>query len=402
MKKNIFIILFGLLCTSFLMADNYGKITGVIIDETTGEPLVGANVYIEENNQGAATDLDGRFVILLVKPGVYEVNISYVGYEKKVIRDVQVRANRLANLSVSLKPDVMEGETITVVAERPLVEKDIAATSRSLSSDDIELVPATTVGEILTTQPGVVNSGGLHFRGGRSNEVVYYVDGIPLVDPLFGEINTAEVINAETVSEMQVISGTYSAEYGNAMSAIINISTKEGGESFGFDVDVRSSAIGIEDASVDNNRTVIRSNFSGPVPFMDRTNFILSANFDERDSYLPWGFSNSYSFFGKLSSYLTDNIKISLGTNLSDRNRKSYSHSFRFIPDQYWIEPNTNSRAVNIGLTHQLSEAMFYTASLYYNSYHYDSGDFDYNDLSPAYSLDSNREFYTSALRFQF
>jgi len=377
-------------------AGNFGKISGVVTDAQTGEVLPGANVYIEELKQGAATDIEGYFVILQVPPGTYDLQVDYVGYVSKTIADVRVRSNRISVVDIQLSSGVLESEAVTVVAERPLVEKDISATTRSLSSEEMELVPANSVNEVLAIQPGVVNSGGLHFRGGRSGEVVYYVDGVPMVNPLFSEINSTEIINKDIISEMQVISGTYSAEYGNAMSGIINITSKEGRGEFGFDVDVRSTAVGFEEASTDYNRTIVRSNFSGSL-FDPDLGFFVSGSFDDRDTYLPWGYNTQYNVFGKITSRHMNNIKLSVSGNISDRQRKSYRHSFKYIEEQYFPEPRTNSRMVNFSMTHTLSDNMYYTATAYANLFHYDSGEYGPDDLTPAYTLDNNKEFYTSA-----
>jgi len=233
----------------------------------------------------------------------------------------------------------------------------------------------------------------LHFRGGRTGEVTYFIDGVPLKDPLFSDISSSEVINREAIAEMQVISGTYSAEYGNSMSGIINITTKEGGSRIRGELNVKSSGVGLEQASTDYNRNVIRATLSGPLIFKE-TNFFLSGNLDDRDNYLPWGFRKEQNIFAKITDRHIRDFKITLGLNLSAGHRKNYSHTWKYIEDQYWYEPETSSRMAQLGITHTLAPNLYYTLSFYYNSYKYKSGDFDYRDLSPAYQRDANKEFY--------
>jgi outer membrane receptor protein involved in Fe transport len=398
MKFYSGIILLLLVCfLSLGRAANYGKITGKVVDQQTGDPLIGANVVIEGQMIGAATDPSGTFIILQVPPGVYTLKTQYIGYAAAVQENVEVNANRITYANFKLTSSVFEGEEIVVTAERSLVQKDNVATLRSVNAEDIANLPAVTVDDILKTQPGIVSQGGnLHFRGGREGEITYYVDGVPLVNPLFSDISSQEVINQNAISEMQIISGTYSAEYGNAMSGIINITTKEGSRYFNSQIDVKSSSLGFNDASQDNNRNVIRASFSGPF-FSSKTSFFLSGTYDNRDNYLPWGFRTQGNGYLKLTDTHIENFKISLGVNLSQGNRKSYTHRWKYIPDQYWIEPRTNSQLVNFGITHTLAANLFYNLNLYYNAYHYDSGDYNYQDLSSFYRLDANNEFYLQA-----
>ncbi|MBN1154636.1 TonB-dependent receptor [candidate division KSB1 bacterium] len=391
-----FMILISLPIVTF--ADNYGKITGTITDMETREALVGVNVMIEGTSLGAATDLNGNFIILQVPPGTYDLRIDALGYKRVLVKDVVVRVNRIAYSDVTMSQTALDMEEILVIAERPVVEKDITATLRSVTSDDIDKLPTTTITDVIRTQPGVVNSGGLHFRGGRSGEVTYFVDGVPLINPLTSDFSyrPSEVITRDAISEMQVISGTYSAEYGNSMSGIINITTKEGGNEISANFNVKSSAAGFEQASVDNNRNVVRGTLSGPV-FSPKTNFFISANYDDRDNYLPWGYRTENNYFVKLTDRHFTDIKLTGSFNYSKGKRKNYSHSWKYIEDQYWYEPNTESYTAALGFTHTLTSRLYYNMTLYYNYYHYNSGDYDYDVLTPEYKRDEKKEFYTFA-----
>ncbi len=382
-----------LLFLSAGFAQNYGKISGKVTDKDTGEPLIGANVVLEDATLGAATDVSGDYVVLQVPPGDYSIRVDYIGYRTAIYEKVTVRTNRITYLNASLVPATLSGEEVVITADRPLVEKDNASTLRTVNSQDIERIPAIKVNDVLRTQPGVTGNEDLHFRGGRAGEVTYMVDGIPMVNPLFSEISTSEILNQNMISEMQVISGTYSAEYGNAMSAIINITSKEGRDNFESKLHLKSSSYGMNPQSVDFNRNIVVLDFSGPF-FSRKTTFFVTGSMDDRDSYYPWGFRKERNIFAKLTDRHFDNVKFTFSTNLSGADRKNYSHSYKYIQDQYWYEPNTSSKMFQGGLTHTLRSNLYYNLNIYYNSYHYDSGDYNYNDLSPAYRLDSNQEFY--------
>jgi outer membrane receptor protein involved in Fe transport len=385
-----------LLTASFAGAVNYGKISGQVTDADTGEPLPGTNVVVEGTDLGAATNLDGTYNILQVPPGTYTVRATMMGYQTVRVQRVTVRSNRITVADVDMQQKVIQASDVVVVAERPVVEKDVTATLRSVDREVIQTIPSTTVDDVVRLQPGMISSGGLHLRGGRSNEVTYYMDGIPLVNPLFSEINSSQVINRDAISELQVISGTYSAEYGNSMSGIINISTRDGGKQLSGTVDVKSSAIAPEDPSQDNNRTVVRTNIGGPL-LSPKTSFFLSGSWDDRDNYLPWGYRNEKSLYAKITDRHIKNLRISLGVNLSDGEQKSYSHAWRYIPDQYWRVPRTHSNLVQLTLTHTLKRNLYYNLNIYRTSYHYDSGDYDIDDLTSAYQLDENNEFFRQA-----
>jgi len=234
MKQKYFRIIWPalLLFANLLLAQNGGKIAGVVIDGTDGEPLAGANVFVDGTPYGAATDIEGSYVILRVPPGKYEVSVYYIGYQKYVYKDVEILTDLTTKLNFSIKPEVFEGEEITVVAEAPVIRKDLTSVESRVQAEDIERMPAQEMSDLIDMQAGVTRDagGGLHIRGGRSSEVSYMVNGISITDD-FSRTQSVEIEN-ESIQELQVISGTFNAEYGNAMSGIINVITKTGSNEY--------------------------------------------------------------------------------------------------------------------------------------------------------------------------
>jgi len=386
------LILLFLSC-SLLMGANFGRISGRVIEQDGGNPVIGANIIIEETSLGGASDLRGDFLIMQIPPGKYSVRCEFIGFNPVVMEDIIITSNRIQFINFSITPKTIDMGEIIVTAQKKAIDKDLTATTRSIQTEEIEEMPTTTVDDVIRTQPGVVSSDGLHFRGGRSGEVVYMVDGVPMVNPLSTEINSSEMINKGAIAEMQMISGTYSAEYGNAMSGVINITTREGGEEFHVGLNIKNSKAGIEKASSDYNRSVIRINLNGPI-FTPKTTFFFSGNYDDRDNYLPWGYRTEGSAFLKITDKHINNLKFSLTANLSNGIHKNYSHSWKYIKDQYWYEPRSNTEMISLGITHTLAKNLYYTLSAFYTQYHYDSGDFDYNNLKTDYARDENKEFY--------
>jgi len=208
------------------LAQTTGKITGRVIDAATGAPLPGVSVYIEGTTLGAATDVDGEYVIIGVRPGTYTVVASFVGYATERREGVQVGSGLTTRVDFALREEVIQGEEIVVVAPPITVRKDLTSSEARVTAETIDRLPVQEVSQVLTLQAGVTERGGLHIRGGRASEVVVMVDGVPVTDNFDG--STAVQLENEGIQELQVISGTFNAEYGNAMSGVINVVTKEG------------------------------------------------------------------------------------------------------------------------------------------------------------------------------
>ena len=227
----LFLVVF-LLLSNFAIAGTTGKLSGKVTDATSGDPIVGANIIIQGTYLGAAADVDGYYYINNIPPGEYTIAVSAVGYQKTIIKEVQIQIDHTTKLDVQVNSAVvgLKGEVV-VTATRPLVQKDLTSTSATVSASDIKMMPVEDVGQIINLQAGVV---GGHFRGGRSDEVAYLIDGIPVTDGFNGSMSV-EVENA-SIRQMEVISGTFNAEYGQAMSGVVNIVTQEGASSFHADV----------------------------------------------------------------------------------------------------------------------------------------------------------------------
>ena len=210
------------------MAQSYGKIVGVVVDAETGDPLPGANVYLEGTTLGASTDVDGTYVILRVPPGTYNVVVEYIGYQKMTVQNVKVQTDLTTRVDFKLKPETIKGEEVVVVAEEPVIRKDLTSVESRVQQETIQKIPVQDLGDLLNLQAGVVRDAGgaIHIRGGRSSEISYMVNGISITDD-FTRSQALQVEN-ESIQELQVISGTFNAEYGNAMSGIINIVTRTG------------------------------------------------------------------------------------------------------------------------------------------------------------------------------
>jgi hypothetical protein len=215
-----------------LYASN-GKIAGRVVEKENGSPAVGVNVILIDTYLGAATDENGRFTILNIPPGTYSIRVDAIGFATITMKDVRVTTSQTTELSFTLEEAVIEGQEITVIAERPLVQKDLTASQRVTTAKEIEDMPVESFLGVLTTHAGVNQSAGgaLHVRGGRSNEVGYYIDGVSVSNPFYTNSLAVSVSN-KALEEMKLVSGAFNAEYGNAMSGVVNVTIKEGGKNY--------------------------------------------------------------------------------------------------------------------------------------------------------------------------
>ncbi len=211
-----------------------GKISGVVTAEATGAPLADVTVTIVGTSSTATTNDAGYYVIVNIPPGGYDVKAELAGYGAETVVGAKVFAGLTTTLNFALKTaDVVTLEEVTVTATKPLIKRDVTQTTRIIEAEDIEAMPRDTVNGILQTQAGVaVNnaSGALHIRGGRSMEVQYLIDGLPVNDPIGNSLGIN--ISTNALEQMEVITGGFNAEHGNAQSGVINLITKAGSQKF--------------------------------------------------------------------------------------------------------------------------------------------------------------------------
>ncbi len=205
-------------------AQTVGKVSGVVRDAETREPLIGCNVTIVGTNLGAATNEEGAYFILNVPPGKYDFQASMMGYQKMVQRGAVVNAGRTTTADFSLAPTTLEQKEIVVEAARPDVEREKTSTSAIIRFDDVQqMAGIRDVGDVLGLAADVTDG---HFRGGRTGEEYYTLQGMGITNPL--DNTSAFLPIMSSVEEVEVITSGFGAQYGNAQSGVVNITMKEG------------------------------------------------------------------------------------------------------------------------------------------------------------------------------
>jgi hypothetical protein len=227
MNRLITVLFFILLLPGIVLAGTTGKLKGKVTDQQTGEPLIGANVLVIGTSFGAATDVNGQYTISNLESGFYEVKFSYIGYQTKSISNIRINADLTTELNLQLAPEGVQVADVLVVAEKPLINKYNTNANRITTSEDIEALPVRGVENILALTPGViVQDNTVFIRGGRQDEVGYYLEGTSITDPMVGGARVTLVQDA--LEELNVQSGGYTAEFGNANSGIIRTQIKTG------------------------------------------------------------------------------------------------------------------------------------------------------------------------------
>jgi len=227
MKGKITVLFFFLLLPTLLMAGTVGKIKGKVTDLKTGEPLIGASVVVTGTSFGATTTPTGEFVILNLVAGTYQLKASYIGYQTITISNVRVNSDLTTEMNFELPAEGIQINEISVVAVRPLVNKNNTNANRITTGEDINALPVRGVDNIIALTPGVVLQDKTVFiRGGRQDEVGFYLEGASISDPVVG--GRAVTLVQDAVEEIQVQAGGYTAEFGGANAGIIRQQFKSG------------------------------------------------------------------------------------------------------------------------------------------------------------------------------
>lgn len=397
-----------LIICSVAQAATTGKIAGRVTDRESGQPLVGANIMIRDTRYGVAADDRGDYYIINIPPGQYDIVVSMIGYGPVQMEKVLVSANATVNLNFQLSAQVLEGEVVTVQADAIAFKKDQTSSVQHVSSSQIGMLPVENLGDIIQMQAGVMEG---HFRGGRANEVSYMVDGLPVTDAFEGERRTVDIEN-DVIEDLEVITGTFNAEYGRAMSGIVNAVTKDGGNQvhgkiLGFAGNyytTRSSQyLGLKAGDVLRNKDV-RIQVEGPV-FKDALSFFANVRYQDNQNHLnairrfnmddysdytvedpaQWidthngdsafvslNGSENLSAFGKLTWRPAPPLKLSFVYSRNQDEWGTYSHFYKYAPDGKARQHETNDMTA-LHVNHSLTKNMFYEFKVSYTDNAYGS-----------------------------
>ncbi len=205
------------------MAFAQGKIAGRVTDASSGEPLPGAPIRVTGTRQGTTTDVDGQYFLLNLPPGTHTLDFSFIGYQSVKVTDVRVESGRTTPIDARLQPAAIEQEAMVIVADREVIRMDVSGSVTIMSAEDLKARPVSTFAEAVGLDPAVESSGKI--RGGRRASTQVIIDGHDTGD-LRNNVPIMEV-NSAMVSEVQVQTGGYNAEFGNARAGLIIVATRD-------------------------------------------------------------------------------------------------------------------------------------------------------------------------------
>lgn len=252
------------LWASPLHAQGSGTIKGKIFDKKTNLPLQFANVQIVGTSKGTMTLDSGEFEIKDAPIGRHTVKAMIMGYKTLEVPAV-VNANQTTEISFALEETIVtEVQEIIVTGERKMVDVTSSDVRSSVTEEQVKDMPVDGAVDAIALKTGIVKTGDeLHARGGRSGEIQMQIDGVPVDDPLGGSAMNVGLLG---VSGSEFIAGGMDAEYGNAQSGVINITTKEGGNVFGGEFRYMTDDFGRQDKTYTNYDRVSLG-FGGPTPW---------------------------------------------------------------------------------------------------------------------------------------
>ncbi|MBI1804629.1 MAG: TonB-dependent receptor [Ignavibacteriae bacterium] len=367
MLRNCIFVFAVVLSASPLIAGTTGILEGKVVDKETKEPLIGVSVAIVGTPTGAATNEVGFFQINNLQAGTYDVRFSNIGYQTLVCKNVDVHPDLRTKISIELGQSAVQLGEIEVTAERPLIEKDITSTNFSVNAAQVDRLPIRNVQDILALFPSVTAEGNV--RGGKTSEVVYLVDGLPLQDVIGGGIGTP--LPKSSITEFSIQSGGFEAEFGNALSGIVNIVTRRGSDKHSITVRMEKDDWIAGSVNRQHNRfTETELTLSGPLVhgklyYFSANTFQLTDTrwWQDFDNFFASPISREFSGFGKLDFVVSSRMRITGQSVYSLHDWHDYEYSWRFNLDGLPKRNRSSYRTTAI-LSHTVTDNIYYALSL--------------------------------------
>lgn len=368
LKKHIFII-FLISCAfaySTVFAGITGTLSGTVTDKKTGQILPGASVLVEGTTMGAMVNRNGHFIIYNLPAGDYDLNIEMIGYSQLNIKEVSINVDLTTNLDIQISAEVLSLKEVTITEENKLIKRDITSSTYFISGKEInDGLPIDSYLDAVAILPGVV---GTHIRGGRETDVIYLLDGLPL-QGVFSRALASYVPN-NSITEMMVQTGGFSAEYGNASAGIINVTTKNGYNRPSGDFRFYGDFFDNELFQNDKTRR-LEFNLGGPLilglggPLINAKYFFsgdMNYSDTQHKNQLSTHYSSpiftNYNINSKISFEVSNNTILSFQAIASNWEWRQFDPQWALNP-QGLAKRKHYSHRFSIGLTHTLSQNVF-------------------------------------------
>jgi len=379
--KKIFTALLLLILfnsTQSYSQENFGSMSGIISD-SSGIPLDGVILKLVGTYLGALSDIEGTYKIENIEPGNYTLRVETEGFKTVEYTDLNIKANEDKKFNIILKSTSFTvDQEIEVVGDRPLMDIEQKSSNHIVTSDDINKSIVSNVTDIVTQQAGVVKEDNeIHIRGGRNYENSYLIDGVSVQDPLSGTGYGLQ-LSANSLEEVEVITGGYNAEYGQATSGVVNVRTKEGKyNDVNFYLSYLRDNFGTgKNSGTSFNTDVLEMNLSGPEPI---TKYLLQA--------LNIRTPGEITLFGSFFMGLSDGFYVNEGGQKATQVYSSTFGGTSFAPRQdnawYWLGKLT----WRLNETMKLAYSFNQSVSINQNSSTLQTN-LEYQEPSPGYQYD--------------
>ncbi|MHB1686746.1 MAG: TonB-dependent receptor [Ignavibacteriaceae bacterium] len=388
-----------------LFASGSGKIVGKITDKETGEALIGVNVVIVGTTMGAATDVNGKYYIIGVPANTYKLKLSMIGYHTITVQDVVVQTDLTTQINVQLEAMSIQTPTVVVTARQEIIQKDITSTRQTVTREDLKNVPGLETtedifklqgGTVLGNTPHFVPFGNtqlqvrdesvkdIHVRGGRGGEILFLIDGMPVTHPLYGGRSVLD-LDVNAVQQVDLLTGGFNAEYGEAQSGVVNITTRTGNDQNIGGIEYKTDQFKF--LGEDYNTRYGTLYLGGPEPITryllpkiginisGKLYYFLNANFNitntpynngrARYKIQMFGLNvleeqdNTSNFTGKINWDITNNTQLIGSFNGSWKNWSEFDWLWKNYPDNT-PEYSRNNNEFNILFKHIISPQTFF------------------------------------------
>ena len=339
LRFTVFLILLFLTFTNTFAQEKYATVRGSVYEKSTQQPVLYTNVQLEGTSYGAVTDVNGYFTISKVLPGKYTILITFIGFDtlRKV---VSLKAGDMSSQKFNLVKGAYMIEGATISAEKQTRQLDPTTSITRITPKQLNQLPSiggqADIAQYLQVVPGVVftgdQGGQLYIRGGTPVQNMVLLDGMIIYNP-FHSIGLFSVFDADIISNADVYTGGFGAEYGGRISSVMDISTRYGNplkHSGKVDVNTFGMKLLVEGplmkAKVDNSSSITYV-LSAKKSYIDETSKTIYPYVNEGEG-LPFTFAD---FYGKLSFNSANGSRIDFfGFDFNDQ------VSYRTIQNYEW------------------------------------------------------------------
>lgn len=229
-------LLFLLILVSFANSASAqtGEVRGFVYDKETGEPIIFTNVFIRELKIGKATDINGFYAISRLKPGSYQIQCFFLGYDTAEAT-VQISDGKITNQNLYIVKRSQQLKEVSVSADKQKAQTETRVSNITITQRELKQLPSfggePDLAQYLQVLPGVVFSGDqggqLYMRGGPPVQNRVLLDGMTIYNP-FHSIGLFSVFDADIIRSADVYAGGFNAQYGGRIGSVIDVTTREG------------------------------------------------------------------------------------------------------------------------------------------------------------------------------